>query len=277
MFDFIPNPEIFLRIGLILGVGMPLLFVLRKWLRGFVEEKFNQHYGMLSSKIVFYAGFILLSISALREAGFSLTPLLGAAGILGVALGFASQTSVSNIISGFFLIGEKSFEVGDILNVNGTIGVVHSIDTLSVKLRAFDNRFVRIPNETMLKTTVINITRFPIRRAEMKLSVAYKEDLDRVRKVIEDVVEHQPLALQEPPMMLVFESFNSSSIDFQLNVWCAKEDFLNMRTELYMQIKKRFDEEGIEIPYPHLSLYTGEKTKPFPIRNHHSNESAPGD
>jgi small-conductance mechanosensitive channel len=216
---------------------------------------------------VFYIGFILLVVSALHEAGFSLGPLLGAAGILGIALGFASQTSVSNVISGFFLMGEKSFEIGDILNVNGTVGVVYSVDTLSVKLRAFDNRFIRIPNETMLKSMVVNITRFPIRRAEMRISVAYKEDLERVKAVIEDIVEKHPLALQEPEMLLVFEGFNTSSIDFMLNVWCAKADFLNMRTELYMQIKKRFDEEGIEIPYPHLSLYTGEKSKPFPVRN----------
>lgn len=264
MFDFLPAPEVLLRIGLILGVGLPIIFLLRRWLRGLIEERFNQHYGMLVSKLVFYAGFVLLTVSAMHEAGFSLAPLLGAAGILGIALGFASQTSVSNIISGFFLIGEKSFEIGDILNVNGTVGVVYSIDTLSVKLRAFDNRFIRIPNETMLKTTVVNITRFPIRRADMKLSVAYKEDLERVKKVIEEVVEQHPLALQEPGMLLVFEAFNSSSIDFMLHVWCAKEDFLTMRTELYMQIKKRFDEEDIEIPYPHLSIYTGEHTKPFP-------------
>lgn len=270
MFDFIPSAEILIRIGLILGVGLPLLFFFRGWLRGFLQERFNQHYGMIVSKVVFYIGFILLCVSALHEAGFSLGPLLGAAGILGVALGFASQTSVSNVISGFFLMGEKAFEIGDILNVNGTVGVVYSIDTLSVKLRAFDNRFIRIPNETMLKSMVVNITRFPIRRAEMKISVAYKEDLEQVKSVIEDVVEKHPLALQEPGMLLVFESFNSSSIDFQLNVWCLKEDFLTMRTQLYMQIKKRFDEEGIEIPYPHLSLYTGLNSKPFPVR-HQSN------
>lgn len=273
MFEFLPPADVLLRIGLILGIGLPLLFFLRGWLRKIFEERFSQHYGMLVSKMVFYTGFILLGVSALHEAGFSLGPLLGAAGILGIALGFASQTSVSNVISGFFLMGEKSFEIGDILNVNETVGVVYSVDTLSVKLRAFDNRFIRIPNETMLKSMVINITRFPIRRAEMKISVAYKEDLERVKTVIEDLVEKHPLALQEPGMLLVFEGFNTSSIDFMLNVWCMKEDFLKMRTELYMQIKKRFDEEGIEIPYPHLSLYTGEKSKPFPVRHQSDMES----
>ncbi|MCH8566806.1 MAG: mechanosensitive ion channel family protein [Balneolales bacterium] len=259
--------DIFLRASLLILVGIPLLLFLRRWIRSIIQENYSPHYAMLFGKITYYIGFVILMVTVLNQLGFKLGPLLGAAGIASVAIGFASQTSISNIISGFFLIGEKAFETGDIINVNGTIGVVLSIDTMSVKLRAFDNRFIRIPNEMMLKSQVINITRFPIRRAELKISVAYKEDLTKVQKILADVVEKNPLALQEPAMNLIFEGFNSSSIDFQLNVWTAKEHFLLLRTGLYMQIKKRFDEEGIEIPFPHLSIYTGEASKPFPVMN----------
>jgi small-conductance mechanosensitive channel len=268
------NTEILLRASLLLLIGLPLLGILRKWLTKLISEKYSPHYAMLIAKTVFYIGFSILFVTILHEFGFKLGPLLGAAGILGVAIGFASQASVSNVISGFFLIGEKSFVVGDIININNTVGVVLSIDTLSVKLRVFDNQMVRIPNEMMLKSQVTNITRYPIRRASIKLSVAYKEDLNKVREVILDVVDKNTIALQEPAPVVHFDAFGSSSIDVNLRVWCQKQDFVNMTTSLNFEIKKRFDELGIEIPFPHVSLYAGSVTSPIPVSLSGSAESA---
>lgn len=265
MFSYQIEPDQVVRVILLIAIGLPLLGLLRGQIRKIITEKYSAHYAMLIAKSFFYVGFAILFILVLHELGFSLGPLLGAAGILGVAIGFASQTSVSNIISGFFLIGEKAFIVGDIITVNNTTGVVLSIDTMSVKLRAFDNHMVRIPNEMMLKSQVTNITRYPIRRASIKLSVAYKEDLEKVRSIIIDVVDKNKFALQEPACMVHFDSFASSSIDMNLRVWCQKQHFVDMTTSLNFEIKRRFDHEGIEIPYPHLSLYTGEKTKPLPV------------
>jgi len=107
---------------------------------------------MLLRKAVFYVGAALILVLALRQLGFQLTALLGAAGIVGIAIGFASQTSVSNIISGLFLISEKPFAVGDVIKAGEHTGIVMSIDLLSVKIRTFDNQFVRIPNEKILST-----------------------------------------------------------------------------------------------------------------------------
>ncbi|AXJ00361.1 Mechanosensitive ion channel [Cyclonatronum proteinivorum] len=259
------NVEVLIRVSVLVFVGIPLLGLIRKWVRTFVSEKYSPHYAMLFSKIVFYVGFIMVVVLVLHEFGFSLGPLLGAAGILGIGISFASQTSLSNIISGFFLIGEKPFQVGDIVKVNDIVGVVMSIDTLSVKIRVFDNHLVRIPNETMLKSPVTNFTRFPIRRASIKVSVAYKEDLDRVRKVLTDIVDDNPYALQEPAAAIHFDSFNNSSVDLNLRVWSQKDDFISMLTSINLEIKKRFDAFGIEIPFPHVTVYTGDVTKPFPI------------
>ncbi|HBQ61673.1 MAG TPA: mechanosensitive ion channel family protein, partial [Balneolaceae bacterium] len=153
-----------LRLAIIFVVGLPVIFILRRWVRSFFTKKYASHYGMLAGKLVFYTGIVILIIMVMGQLGFSPAPLLGAAGILGVALGFASQTSVSNIISGLFLIAEQPFKVDDIIMINTTTGTVLSIDMLSVKLRTFDNRYVRIPNEMIIKQEVTNITKFPIRR-----------------------------------------------------------------------------------------------------------------
>lgn len=254
-----------LTIALVLGISLPILLLLRGWAKSFFTKKYAPHYGMLAGKVVFYSGLALIAVTIMGQLGLSLAPLLGAAGIVGVALGFASQTSVSNIISGLFLIAEQPFKVDDIIMVNGTTGVVISIDVLSAKLRTFDNHFVRIPNETLIKTEVRNLTRFPIRRLNASVSVAYKEDISRVRKVLLEVAHNNEYALSEPEPIILFDAFGASSIDLLFLVWAPSEEYLQLKNTLQEEIKARFDEEGIEIPFPHVSLYSGSASKAIPI------------
>lgn len=265
--DFITDDTIarLLKVGVFLIIALPLIFFIRGQIKKIVTKNHGPHYGMLAGKVFYYVMIIITFVVVLHEMGYQLTPLLGAAGIVGIAIGFASQTSVSNIISGFFLIAEKPFQVGDVISVGTTTGVVLSIDTLSVKLRTFDNRFVRIPNEMIIKTEVTNITRFPIRRAEMPVSVAYKEDIGKVKKVLFDIANQNPLALQEPAPIVNFTAYGASSIDLMFIVWCATEDFITVRNSIQEEVKRRFDAEGIEIPFPHTSIYAGEVSKPIRI------------
>lgn len=254
-----------LRVILIILVSLPILILLRSWARSFFSKKYAPHYGMLAGKVVFYTGAIIVIITVMGQLGISLAPLLAGAGIVGVALGFASQTSVSNIISGFFLIAEQPFKVDDIINVGQTTGFVMSIDVLSVKLRTFDNRFVRIPNETIIKTEVINLTRFPIRRFDAKVSVAYKENIGKVRDILMEVAEKNKYSLSEPEPQIIFEMFGNSSIDLDFRIWAPVDDWIMVKNTIQEEIKRRFDEEGIEMPFPHLSLYAGSESEAMPI------------
>jgi small-conductance mechanosensitive channel len=247
-------------------IGLPLIYLFSRWLKKYLIKKTTAQQAMIFEKVVFYSGVIIILISILNDFGFKLSHLLGAAGIFGIAIGFASQTSVSNVISGFFLIGEKPFEVGDVITVGTTTGIVLSIDTLSVKLRTFDNKFVRLPNETLIKSEITNITRFPIRRVDINLGVAYREDIGKVRSVLLDIALKNPLSLNEPEPIIILTGFGNSSVDIFLGVWAAKADWLKLKNTITEEIKRRFDEEGIEIPFPHVSLYAGSKTEPMPIK-----------
>jgi small-conductance mechanosensitive channel len=204
--------------------------------------------------------------TALGALGLKLGVLLGAAGVATVALGFAAQTSVSNLISGVFLMVEQPFVVGDVIDVGGITGEVLSIDLIAVRLRTFDNVLARIPNETMLKANVKNMTHFQIRRVDMKLGVAYKEDLGRVKATLFELAERNILALRDPAPQLQYLGFGDSSIDIQFSVWAARPHFLDLRNSLYEEIKKTFDEKGIEIPFPHRTLYAGSVTLPIPVK-----------
>ena len=229
-------------------------------------KRLTAHHLLVLRRVIYYGILALFTVSVLFELGFNLSVLVGAAGILSVAIGFASQTSASNIISGLFLLGEQPFAVGDTVRVGGTEGEVLAIDLLSVKLKTADNLYVRIPNETMLKSEVVNLTRFPIRRFDLMLGIAYKEDIDAVRDILFDIARRNPLCLEEPKPHFVFTGFGASSLDIQFSVWAQRENFVEVRNTLQVEIKKVFDEKGIEIPFPHMSLSAADATAPFPVK-----------
>lgn len=248
-------------VALVVGLLLSRLVSRRLTLRGFHAQQ-----TMLLRRLI-NSGILLVSVAwALKELGFELGPLLGAAGLVTVAVGFAAQTSVSNLISGLFLIGERSFVVGDVIKVGEVVGEVLSIDSMSVKLRTFDNLMVRIPNEGMLKSNITNYTLFPIRRVDVVVSVAYREDLSRVRAVLEKVADDEPLALREPPPQILTQGFGESAVNIQVSVWGTREDYLKLKNRLFEAIKGAFDAEGIEIPYPHRSLHPHPGAPPLTIR-----------
>ncbi len=255
-----------LRAGMLLLLGFLLASLVSRLVVRAARQHLTVHHVQLLRRLIYYVLLALFVASALRELGFNLAVLIGAAGVLTVAIGFASQTSISNLVSGLFLIGEKPFAVGDIIQVSGTTGEVLSIDALSVKLRTFDNLFVRIPNETLIKSEVTTLSRFPIRRLDIKVGVAYKEDVVRVREVLLTVAERNPRCLDDPPPLFLFLGYGDSSLDLQFSVWAKREFFLELRNSMHMDIKKAFDEAGIEIPFPHRTIYTGAVTTPFPLQ-----------
>jgi small-conductance mechanosensitive channel len=252
---------------LVLLVGFPLLFALGRGARRWVGARYSPQRGMVAGKIIYYVGGAILVLTVLGQLQIRLAPLLGAAGIVGVAIGFASQTSISNVISGLFLVAEQPFRVDDVIRVGTTSGKVISIDMLSVKLRTFDNLFIRIPNETIIKSEVVTLTRFPIRRIELLVGVAYREEMERVRRVLLDVAGQNPMVLMEPEPAVMFEEFGSSSVNFRFVAWATRENFLAARDSLADGIKARFEVEGIEIPFPHqVSVFPEGFSEPFPVR-----------
>lgn len=255
-----------LSAGFLLVLGIVLATFVARSVGRLVEARTTRHHQVMIRRVFFYLVFLLFAIAALREAGFSLEVVLGAAGILTVAIGFASQTSASNIISGLFLVMEKPFEIGDTIEVDATIGEVVAIDLLSVKLRTADNLYVRIPNETLIKTRVINRSRFPIRRIDLVLGIAYAEDVEKVQDLLLELAQQNTVCLEEPKPFVLVTGFGASSVDLQFSFWVPREEFLDGRGSMMIAVKKALDEHGIEIPFPHTSVYAGSHSEPFRVQ-----------
>jgi small-conductance mechanosensitive channel len=217
---------------------------------------------MVVRRLTFWIVFGLAVVSAMRELGFDLSVFLGAAGILTVAIGFASQTSASNLISGLFLLGERPFVVSDVIKVGQYTGEVVSIDLMSVKLRTFDNLLVRVPNETLLKSDIQNLTYFPLRRLDLPLRVPFDSDIERVREILLDVADAFPLALDEPRPAVIFLQFGDHGIELQFSVWAARERWLELKNGLPEKIRQAFDDHGLQFAAPRLIVHPDGPSRP---------------
>lgn len=258
----------FIRIVFILVAGVGSIHLVSYLVLRSLRKQLSRQRMMLVSRTIIYTGYIGLVLIVTRELNYDLTALFGAVGVMGIVIGVASQTSIGNIISGLFLVGEKSFEIGDVVRVGDKTGTVYSIDLLSIKIKTFDNLLIRIPNQTVISSELVNVTRFPIRRLDFQIGVAYREDLRKVKTVLENVARNNPLCLEEPEPVIIFQTFGDSSINITFGVWFEKTNYLAVKNSVFIEIKEAFDREGIEIPFPHVSIYAGEASRPVTIKLH---------
>lgn len=262
----LPEGDAVVAAAIILTVGWVIAHIAKRGLSNVPDTVLSAHGRSIARHAVNLVAAVVFVAMAIQQLGFDITVVLGAAGILSVAVGFASQTSASNLISGLFLVGERPFSVGDVIRADGVTGEVLSIDLLSVKLRTFDNLYVRIPNENLMKSTTTTLSRFPIRRYDLQVGIAYGEDLRRARDVLLRVAKEFHLCLDDPKPIIIMQGFGESSVDLQFSVWALRERYLDLRNGLQERVKEAFDREGIEIPFPHRTLYAGTHSQPMPVR-----------
>ncbi len=237
------------RIAFYIVVCLPLLKIITRAAMRTMSNYGTPNIRMLLSKIIYYSGFLLLLISVLNEFGFHLSALLGAAGIFGVAIGFASQTSMSNMISGLFLLSEGFLSVGDLIQCNGVTGVVETIDLFSVKIRTFDDNLIRIPNEKLIKNDLTNITYYPYRRAEINISVSANTTLEELKVLLDHIVYDNQFAVKKPAHDVIFKSASSSALHVILRVWTPNKTFLALKQSLLPEIQEQLLKKDIKPIY----------------------------
>jgi small conductance mechanosensitive channel len=209
------------------------------------------------------------ALIVLREFGVDITPILTGAGIAGLAVGFGAQHVVRDIISGFFLILENQIRVGDVARINGLGGLVEDIRLRTVQLRGLDGTVHVIPNGAI--NEISNMTK-DFSFYVIDLGVAYKENTDHVVDVVKEVSaglrqdpEYAPFILEDLEVLGV-DDFGNSAVVIKVRIKTVPLKQWFVGREMRRRIKHAFDERGIEIPFPHLSVYVGEKSKPFAVQ-----------
>lgn len=237
------------RCGITLAVGILLSIVTKRIFRP-LNRRLPHQVGILIEKAILALLWMFIIVHALRAVGVDLISVLGAAGVAGIAIGFAAQTVLSNLISGIFIMSERSIRLGDYVTAGGMSGTVESINLLSVTLRQVDNSTVRIPCETLVKSPVVNMTGDTLRRCDFDLGVDYACDLEHVRQVILKIIEDQPLLATNPAPAVQFTGFGDSSLNLHIGAWCKTEDYHKARFAFGKAILDAFSRENINIPFP---------------------------
>jgi len=199
----------------------------------------------------------------LSEIGLNITPLLAGAGVAGIAIGFAAQNFIRDLIGGFLIISENQFDVGDVIQIADKTGLVEGVNLRRTHIRDLDGILHIVPNGEIRVAS--NYTMM-WSRVHLNISVAYKEDLDRVMAVIRRVWEEmasepdwEPQMLSKTPWLLRVNEFGDSGIVIKVVGETKPMSQWDVMGELRRRIKRVFDEEGIEIPWPHVKLYMGDK------------------
>lgn len=188
-----------------------------------------------------YIGIETASISALIASA-------------GVALGLALQGSLSNFAGGIIIIVMRPFRIGDKITTNGESGTVEDIHMFYTVLVTPDNKVIHVPNGSLANNVIVNTSIKDTRRVEVVMSIAYDADLDKATQVINEVCAKNALIFNDPEPFVGIREYSSSSVDLNIRVWCKNADYWTITNYLLVEIKKAFDENGIEIPFNQLEV-----------------------
>ena len=227
--------------------------IIKRIIKKRVAVKMEPHNAQMLSKAISYVFYILMGMYILSLFGIDLKAIWGAAGVAGLAIGFAAQTSVSNIISGLFVVSEKTLKIGDYIEVGGVAGTVDTIGLLSIKIHTADNQMIRIPNSSIINNNLINYSRFPKRRFVFEIPIGYDMDLKYVYNVVSKIPAKCKSVIKDPAPLLFYDGFGDA-IKLKLAVWFNNGDLFAVKTEVYTEIVKTCREEKVTIPFTHYDI-----------------------
>ena len=202
---------------------------------------------------------ILVFIAAINQLGIETTSIIAVLGAAGLAIGLALQGSLSNFAAGILIVIYRPYKVGDYIEAGNHAGTVKDIQIFSTVLKTPDNKIVVVPNGSIMNGSIVNYSDQDTRRVDLIISCSYEDDIDKVRSVLEDILKKEKRILKDPKPQIAVAELADSSVNFIFRPWVKRTDYLPVYYSLLEEVKKRFDKEGISIPYPQSEVH---------IRNH---------
>ncbi len=198
---------------------------------------------------------IVLFIAILHILGVPTASIITVFGSCAVAIGLALQGGLSNIAGGLMILIFKPFKVGDYIEVSGKEGTVKSITMFYTTITTFDNKLIQLPNGSLSNSNITNYTANKKRRVDIDISVSYSSDIDKVKKVINELISKNELVLKEENNYVKLSKPDDSALVFAVRVWTKTENYWDLYFDLMESIKKTLDKNKIEIPFPQMDVH----------------------
>jgi small conductance mechanosensitive channel len=204
-----------------------------------------------ASKLVWLIGFLVV----LSVVGVDIGPALAGLGIAGFVIGFALQDTLSNFASGLMIMVYRPFDVGDLVKAAGVTGTVKAVTLVSTVITTLDNQVMIVPNNKVWGDVINNVTAQETRRVDLVFGISYTDDIEKARAIMNDVVRSHDLVLDDPEPVIRVHSLGESSVDFVCRPWCRTDDYWDVHWDVIETVKKRFDAEGVSIPFPQRDVH----------------------
>ncbi len=204
---------------------------------------------------------IVVFIAAINQLGIQTTSIIAVLGAAGLAIGLALQGSLSNFAAGILIVIYRPYKVGDYIQADNHLGTVDDIQIFSTVLKTPDNKLVIVPNGSIMNGSIVNFSNQDKRRVDIIASCSYEDDIDKVKSVLADILSKDDRILNEPKPRIAVSELADSSVNFIVRPWVKNSDYLDVYYSLLEEIKKRFDQEGIAIPYPQTDVHIHNHTE----------------
>jgi small conductance mechanosensitive channel len=211
---------------------------------------------LTARRLVLFVGFFV-GLSALEV---NIGPVLAIIGAAGFVIAFALQNSLSNFASGILMLLYRPFDISDTIKVAGVLGKVESMNLLSTQLRTPDNQLVIVPNNSVWGDVITNVTGITQRRVDLVFGIGYSDDVDKAQTILEDIVNRHESVLKEPAPVVKLHELGDSSVNFICRPWVRPEDYWNVYWDVTREVKRRFDAEGVSIPFPQRDVHIYQET-----------------
>ncbi|MDT8879874.1 mechanosensitive ion channel [Halomonas saccharevitans] len=245
-------------------VAAAAIFVVGRWAAKLVH-RFSlkaMRRGKVDPLLVKFLGNILYALllafvvlAAISQVGIQTTSLIAVIGAAGLAVGLALQGSLANFAAGVLVIIFRPYKIGDYVEAGGVAGVIEDVQIFTTELKTGDNRKIIVPNGQMMSGAITNVSAHDTRRVDLAVGVGYEADIDTVRRVLQGVVADDSRVLADPAPNIRMSAMGDSSVTWIVRPWVSAGDYWDVYWEMIEEIKRRFDREGISIPFPQRDVH----------------------
>lgn len=244
--------------ALLFFVGIWVVGRLSQWVMRLLGKRMDATVAQFVGRTTHVGLFAMVVIVALDRLGVNTTSLVAMFGAAGLAVGLALKDSLSNFAAGVMLIVFRIFRVGHYVEIAGTAGTVVEIRIFATVLSTGDNKVITVPNGKILTGNIVNYSEKPTRRVDMQFGVGYEADLSEVKRILQEIVAADERCLKEPAPTIVVSELADNSVNLLCRPWVKAADYWPVKWSMTEEVKRRFDEAGVSIPFPQMDIHVNQ-------------------